>query len=42
VKFSVTGDPLEALSYAGGEEVRKIPDIPERLWLEWKNAGAVE
>jgi len=28
------GDPLEAYSYTGGEEVGKIPNIPEGFWLE--------
>jgi len=33
-KSSMTGDPLEAWSCTRGEEVRKIPNIPEGFWLE--------
>jgi len=36
----VTEDPVEAYSYAEGEEVGEVPNIPEGLWLE--NAGAME
>jgi len=28
-KFSVTGDPLEAKSYVGGERTGKVPNISE-------------
>jgi len=36
-KSNMIGDPLEALSYTGGEGVWKIPKD-----FCWRNAGAVE
>jgi len=37
----MTGNPLDAWSYTGGERVGKVTNIPERLWLEkrWDRGG---
>jgi len=38
----MTGDPLEAYSYTGGEGVGKVPNIPEELWLEKRRGRGEE